>query len=386
VDYAALLAVVAVAFAGAGAATGASLVRDVPSRVAHVLRTGICIVGGDVCRSADAAAEGLDPCIVEERARGAGLTVAIVSLRVGERGEWTVARRSDGTVLITHADDRIAGATGGVGFELGSIQVGASASLDATLSSGEAWELPSIDAAARFLADVRDARRATAPTWRFGDLGEEAAGWVGVEGVGVTLTGAEASARAAAGVRAGRGSRTVYIHAGAELTGPLDLLPGGHGADAGRGTSAAPGGGRTGPLLLAVTRDRAGLRELAFRRVQAGARADEVVETVGRLDLRDARNRALAERLLRIRLPWPPAVAADLRAVLLRTVQTGTVERSVYAVDDRSHDFALAARLAVELGVEASSLDVTRRLVESSAWTRGSPERRRVDCVGEATA
>jgi hypothetical protein len=92
----------------------------------------------------------------------------------------------------------------------------------------------------------------------------------------------------------------------------------------------------------------------------------------------------VAERLLRVRLPWPPAVADDLRAVLLRTLEAGTVERSVYAVDDRSHEFAFAARLAVELGLEASSLDVSRRLVDASAWTRGSPERRRVDCVGDA--
>jgi hypothetical protein len=380
VDYAALLAVVAVAFAGAGAAAGPSLSR-LPATVAHVVRTGICIVGGDVCRSADARADGLRPCIVDERARGGGLTVAIVSLRVGERGEWTVARRSDGTVLVTHADDRIAGVGGGVGFELGGLEVGASGSLDAALATGAAWELPSTAAAARFLADVRARRARPAPTWRFGDLGEEASGWVGVEASGVTLTGAELTTRAAAGVRTGRGTRTVYIDAGTALSAPVDLLPGG--GPAGRGTSDAPGGGRTGPLMLAVTRDRGGLRELSFRRVAAGEDEGEVVETVGRLDLRDPASRAVAERLLRVRLPWPPAIVDDLRAVLQRTLVAGTIERSVYAVEDRSHEFSLAARLAVELGVEASSLDVSRRLVDASAWTRGSPERRRVDCVGE---
>jgi hypothetical protein len=87
--------------------------------------------------------------------------------------------------------------------------------------------------------------------------------------------------------------------------------------------------------------------------------------------------------VLRIRAPWPPAIAADLRAVLRRIGEAGTIERAVYAVDDRSHQFAAGLRLAVELGVEASSVDVARRLVDASAWTQGSPERRRVDCLGE---
>jgi hypothetical protein len=381
VDYAALLALVAVAFAVAGAATG---VASIPARVAHAFRTSLCIVGGDVCRTADARADGLAPCVVAEKAKGAGLTVSVAIVRLGEAGEWSAARRSDGTVLVTRSHDRRAGAGAGVGFELGSIEMGADGTLDAVATTGSAWELPSVDAAARFLRDVRAGRATPPPTWRFGDLGEEAAGGVGVHALGVAVTAAEASWRAAAGVREGRGERTMFVHAGASLTGPLELLPGAAGTGDVRGGAGAPGGGHTGPLLLSVTRDAHGLRELAVRRVQPGARRDEVVETLGRLDLRDATSRALAERLLRVRLPWPPAVAAALRAVLRRMVAVGTIERSVYAVDDRSHELRAGIRLAVELGVEASSVDVTRRLVDASAWTHGSPERRRVDCVGEA--
>jgi hypothetical protein len=382
VDYAALLALVAVAFAGAGAATGLLATRGgagIPARVAHVVRTGICIVGGDVCRPADAAAEGLAPCVVAEKAEGAGLTVSIAVLRLGEKGEWTAARRSDGTVLLTHADDRRAGVTGGLGFELGSVDLGADGSLDVAVTSGEAWELPSVEAAAQFVARVRAGRSRTPPTWRFGDVGEEVRGSVGLTAFSSPLTSVEAGWRTAAGVRVGRGERTVFVHAGAELTGPVDLLPGGNL----RGTSTAPGGGRTGPLLLAVTRDRSGLRELAVRHVTPGASSGQVVETLGRLDLRDPESRALAERLLRVRLPWPPAIATDLQAVLGRMADVGTIERSVYAVEDHSHQFGVKVRLAAELGVEASSVDVMRRLVDASAWTHGSPARRRVDCVGD---
>jgi hypothetical protein len=374
VDYTALLALVAVAFAGAGAATG--LGAGIPARVAHAVRTAICIAGGDVCRSSDAAAEGLAPCIVNERGRGGGLNVSIVSVRFGEHGEWTVSRRSDGTVLVTHDGDRRIGVGGGLGFEFGPVEAGVSASLDGTLATGAAWELPSVASAGEFLAAARDGRRLPAPTWRFGDLGEEVQARAGFDAGGAALTGVEASWRAAAGARVGKGETTLYLHAGVDLTDPLGLLPG----ESQRGTSAAPGGARTGPLLLSLTRDAGGLRELAFRRVQPGVRRDEVVETVGRLDLRDPENRAVADRLLRVRLPWPPTVIRALRDVLLRTVQAGTVERSVYAVDDRSHEFDFAARLAVELGLESSTVDVTRRLVGASAWTHGSPERRRVDC------
>jgi len=105
------------------------------------------------------------------------------------------------------------------------------------------------------------------------------------------------------------------------------------------------------------------------------------VETVARLDLRVEANRAVAERLLRHRAPWPPAVAADLRAALLQAVRAGTVERSVYAVADGSRSFGLAGRLGAEVGLEADYAKVDRRLVSASAWTAGSRERAREDCL-----
>jgi hypothetical protein len=136
-------------------------------------------------------------------------------------------------------------------------------------------------------------------------------------------------------------------------------------------------------VLIALTRDEGGLKELAFRTVAEGTQPGDVTETTARLDLRDPANRAVADRLLRVRLPWPPSVARDLRAVVRRAVTHGTVERAVYAVEDHSHELVAAARLALELGIEAESVDVARRLVDAVAWTRGSPERRRADCVGD---
>jgi hypothetical protein len=57
------------------------------------------------------------------------------------------------------------------------------------------------------------------------------------------------------------------------------------------------------------------------------------------------------------------------------------VERSVYAVTDGSRSLELAARLGAEVGVEAEYAKVDRRLLEASAWTAGSQERAREDCI-----
>jgi hypothetical protein len=372
-DYAALLSVVMVALAGAGAVAGAT---GLPQRVVHAVRTGVCIAAGDVCRSADAAAAGLAPCVTGETVEGRGLAVTIVSVHLGRHGSWTVAQRSDGSVLVTRRNGDRAGLAGGLGFELGPLTASAGGTLDVVVAHGSAWELPSAADAARLLAAVRrgDAP-GVAPTWRFGDAGEEAAGSVQVSAGEFSVTPLEATAGLGDGVRTGRGERTVYIRVHSGLASPFASLPGEV-----RGTSTGPDGGGA-PLLLGVTRDAHGLRELSFRRAERGARPGQVVETVGRLDLRDPANRAAADALLARRLPWPPDTAAALRALVRRTARVGTVERATYAVQDASHDVSAAVKLGVELGFDLSELDVRRRLVAASAWTAGSPERTRADCL-----
>jgi hypothetical protein len=132
--------------------------------------------------------------------------------------------------------------------------------------------------------------------------------------------------------------------------------------------------------MVELTRERGELRELAFRTVEPGASTGEVVETVGRLDLRTPGNRAAVDPLLRWRAPWPPAVARDLRAAALRTVQAGTVERAVYGVREQATKLDLEVRLGVALGIDVARVEVERRLLEASAWTPGSRKRERVDC------
>src|SRR3954470_2961856 len=69
-EYAGLLALIAAVLLGAGMLVGV----DVAAGVVQGIRTGICIVGGDVCRPSDAAAAGLEPCTMGDRSGGSGTT------------------------------------------------------------------------------------------------------------------------------------------------------------------------------------------------------------------------------------------------------------------------------------------------------------------------
>ena len=374
-EYAALLTLVAVALAGAGTVPG---VADVPRRVVHAMRVGLCVVAGDVCVPADAAAAGLPPCLTGERLTGDGLALTVLSLHLAHRGLLTVARRSDGSVLVTRIEDHALGAMSGIAADVGDVglTLDASGTYELSLARGRAWLLPSAGAAAGLVAALRrgDEPRPP-PTWRFGDLGGELAGALGATAVR-SLTAAEASAGGSAGVRVGRGQTTVYVHVHLDGRAPLLDLPRPLGT-----ASDAPHGGGGGPIVVAISRDARGLAEISFRRAEPGPHPGEVVETVGRLDLRDAGNRAAVEPLLGTRLPWPPRVTASLRGVVRRTAQVGTVERLTYALTDRSEHSSASLAAALGLDVQRSSLDVRRRLVEASAWTAGGPERRRVDCL-----
>jgi hypothetical protein len=367
-EYAGLLALIAATFAAAAGTTGAA--GEIANTLAGTVRTGLCLVGGDICRPSDARAAGLQPCTLTESSRGSGAAVTLMSLRVGEHGEWTVASRSDGTAFVTRTEDRTAGVAAGFGAEASplGIELGVGGAYGFTVETGRAWEFPDAAAAARFIAGGDHDLPAT---WRFGDVGTELLAEAGAGLAGAVLSGLEASARAAAGARVGRGRTTLYFRARLEEPAPVSLVGGAR--------SRGPAGG---DLMLELTRDAGGLRELAFRRMERGPRPGRLIETVGRLDLRIPANRAAAAPLLARRLPWPPGVARDLRAVIRRTAQAGVVERAVYAVGDSSRKVEAAVRLGMELGIEVDRVQVTRRLVAASAWTGGSDERERVDCTG----
>jgi hypothetical protein len=365
VEYTAVIGLVGAALAGTGAVVG---LETVGRSVAEVVRTGICIVAGDVCRASDAERAGLAPCTVAESTRGEGLTFTVASIRFGADDEWTASRRSDGSVIVTHGEERRLGGKVGIGVEASPLGLNAEVSgkLDYALTSGRAWEFPDSESARRFLEDP-DREDHVPATWRFGDVGAVVGGET-ESGLGpLTLTEFEATARSAAGARVGRGLTTYYVRTRADSFAGGISLP---------GVDARVEGPSTGDSIVELTLDAAGPREIAFRRVQRGSRDGQVVETVARLDLRDPGNRAAAEPLLE----WGPGVAGELRVLVARAVRSGIVERAVYDVDDDSEGLEIGASLGVSIGVDASETELDRRLVAAQAWTDGSRARDRADC------
>jgi hypothetical protein len=365
-EYTAVLALVAAALAGAGAVVG---LDGVGRAVASGVRTGICIVGGDICRASDAAAAGLSPCTVDERTKGGGAVVSVGWLRLGDAKGVAVALRSDGSVLVTRTHERRGGAGAGIGIDatpLG-IDLGAEASADFAVTSGDAWEFPDAAAAGRFLAG----RSPAPPTWRFGEAADVLGVGAGARLGFVTFGGAEASAHGVVGARVGRGATTLYIRS--RLDAGIKAWTPGHGT--------RTSGPTTGDMVIELTLERGSPRQIAFRRLGRSAGGRRVVDTVARLDLRDPANRAAAASLLARPLPWPTAAVREVRGLLQLAVQRGTVEQSVYDVRDDSGSVELAARLGAELGVDVNKVRVERRLVSASAWIGGSAERAREDCV-----
>jgi hypothetical protein len=369
-EYVGLIALAAALLLVAGAAVG---LGEVGTAVASTVRTGICIVAGDVCRDSDARAAGLEPCTVRQKSTGGGTSFSIAVVQIGGSKGKIVATRSDGSVLVTETDEGHAGRVVGIGLEASPIGVDVGAEVGASVSMlrGKTWEFPDAAAAGRFL---RGEAGDLPPTWHYGEVGGELTAEAKGNLAGVKISSISGSLEGAAGLRVGRGQTTVYARVKAE-TGAKVWLPG----DAGRFPGPA-----TGDLIAELTYEHGAPREIAFRRV-GHAEASHVVDTVARLDLRDPENLRAAAGILAHGLPWTGEVLSDVASLVRLAAQRGTVERSVYDLRNDSSDFALAAKLGYELGLEHEHVDVERRLVAASAWTDGSQERVREDCVGVTT-
>jgi hypothetical protein len=357
----ALLALLASVLAGAGLLVAPPALG---ARIADAVRTAICIVGGDVCRVSDARAEGLEPCPVREDTRGSGGGASIAFLELDGDDALTLTRRSDGSVHVALAGDRQAAVGAGLGTEISPLgaHLLADAAGGARFAEGRSWELPDMAAAARFVQALRTGEPPPAPTWTYREGGGTVAGRMGAEA-------AKGGALAALGRRTGRGRTTWYVSGEIEVDVLGDLA-----------VPAAESASRR--VLIEHTTDAAGPRELLFRVVRPLGR-DRAEEMTGRLDLRDPVNRALAARLIRPRLPAGPAVRRDLKAVVRRIAEDGTVERAAFAVEEDERELEVAAGLGLQLGLRIRRLQRTRRLTDASVWSRAGGVRRRVDCVGE---
>ena len=365
-EYIAILLVAGALLAGAAAVAVA--VPGVGDRVVAAVRTGICIAGGDLCRTADAAAAGLPPCLTRERGDRQDTTIDIAVVRVGGHGEWQLALRSDGGAVVTRLEENEVGGTVGVGVSFSPVGVdaGASATLSAGYRSGRAWRFPGAAAARAFLDGARrDARVSAgrAPDERWDALAGSADAQAAAAVADLARMGVEAGGEAVLGLRRTGATRTVTLDLGSDAPAIAIALP---------GFPAAPGIRRG--VVAELTWVRGVPRELALRAARAGG--DRVEEYTARLDLRDAASRALAERALR------PGDGAALRALAARIGSHGTVERDGYAVTRERHGFSVGGRLGVALGLAHERVTEERRLVDAIAWVNGGPPQRRFDCLG----
>ena len=367
-EYVAILLVVVAALTGA--ATLAVAVPGVGERVVTTVRTGLCIVGGDVCRSSDAIAAGLKPCVTSQRSRRQETTVDIAVVRLGGHGEWQLALRSDGQAVVTRLEENELGGTVGVGltFSPAGVDAAASATLVAGYRGGRAWRFPDARSAGAFLAAAtRDAsaRAARAPNVRWHAINGQADGEASVAIADLARAGISTGASDAIGLRSEGARRTLTLDL--RLDDPLlsGILHG-----------LAPSAGTQRSWVADVSWEGGQARELALR--AATGRAGRQEEYSARLDLRDAGNRAAAERLLQPSTSTP----ADLAALAERMRTHGVIEQAAYSVSEERRGFTVAGKLGLALGLAHHRITAERRLVDAIASIRGGPLQRRFDCTG----
>jgi hypothetical protein len=136
-------------------------------------------------------------------------------------------------------------------------------------------------------------------------------------------------------------------------------------------------------VIVEYTFNHDGPRELAFRNAYPSDLGNKLTETVARLDLRDAGNRAVAQTLIDTPLPWPPSVLGHLHEVMARIDTHGTVETTVSEVKDSSRGVSGHISDEVAFGFAGTLIDVHKQLVSAYARTNGSLARDRFDCLGD---
>lgn len=361
-EYVAILAIVVLLLA-AGAAVASPAVGE---KVIAAVRTGICIVGGDVCRRADAAAAGLAPCLTGERWRRQDTTLDIAIVRLGGHGEWQLAVQSDGRATVTRLEENEGGLTAGAGVTFSPLGVEAEVEGALTLGyrGGQAWRFASTREAAAFLARAeRDAawREARPPAVRWRAVTAGADGEAGAAFRDLARAGLRIGADAAIGLRTEGARRTLTLEADHRDLALFGDLPGHRGAGAGGGSAVAE-----------LTWEGGVLRELAVR--TATGDAERIDEYVARLPLDDAADRAVAGAVLR------PG-AAGLDALAAHIAREGVLEHAAYAVSERRSGLSVSGRLGIALGLEHERVAGERRLVDATTMVRGGPPQKRFDCL-----
>lgn len=371
-DYVALLCLVAVVLTAAGAAAGRlPAVGGLPAAVLRQVQVALCLVGGDVCRDADARAMGLAPCVVrsdrfERRWSASGFVLSAFQAHGS-----SIERRSDGRITVAVSHDRQGGAGSRTGARLGPVGASAGGEVTAGWRSGMAWELDGPAALRRFLARAPSPHRLEHDAdWRRRDLPPPdvrylaGGGSVRLDAIveaGVVVPLVTAGAEAALGRRTDRrGTAWFFDVPGAAATALGGSLP-------------EVELGRAGPWSAEVAADRDGrARTLTLRSRATTPRRDEEVELTRTIDLGSAEAAAAARDLLDPERALPAA---------RRLTSLGSLQRDVYRVRelDSAPDVELSALVA---GIGHTDARTQRRLVRSTVTPAAGATVRRADCLG----
>jgi hypothetical protein len=374
-EYVGVLALVAVVLAGAATAVAAP---DLPRAVVRSLKLGLCLVGGDVCRARDAAARGLDPCVVagEDRTSRTGMTMII---RAGGHRRYAIERRSDGSYVVTAFDGQDIGKDVVPHLKLGAgFRIGGDGRFGIGWASGKAWELPDRAALDALLARVPNrydlanklaelARVVPTPPVRYqrvdggftGELGLE----VGDDTHSTRPSRATADLRAALGRRIGPDGTTWYFEVSGTAGGALaEALPGFDGAGAAQVVEWHTGRPPAIALRTSTLSDGRAVDRVARLRLDHPG------------DVEAVRRYAL-ERLSPV---GARVAAADLAR---RIAARGTVERLTYEQEREETGFDYELELGLAIGAEHTNTTIRRRLVDAEVVTAGRTARR-VDCLG----
>ena len=393
-EYAAVIAVLAVVLALGGVAAAGEGAR-VTDAVGSGVRRALCVVLGGDCFGPG----GPQPCVVAADQRSRELSGQIAVFRLGDGRAVLREQRADGSVVVTVVQGQRFGAALTVGGILTingkGLKTGGEAGADGRGAYTRTWTVPDAATADRLVARLADddapvagmtvmlARLATrrgepgpAPDARTVELGAGVQGDAALRAVGL---GGQARLLGAAtvGVRADRdGTRTVLLRQDGELTAtltaPLGALAGGLPARTGVELSFDRAGDPVA-LTLRALRGVHGAAQLGPYDAEGGSR----LELEARLDLTDPAARALAGRLVRgLRSADGDALAAA-RALAARVADHARVDLRL--LDTERSERTRGVRLGAA-GGEVLTVDESARLVAAVGREPGLGWRRRLDC------
>lgn len=364
IEYVGALLLLAVALAGSAVAIGdPGIARAVVAK----LRLGLCIVGMDVCTPEDAAARGLEPCLLSSERREETGGVSFLNFRVGATDVWTAERRSDGTILLRAAGGSQVDATAGFGFTFIRTKVGGSASAGLSFASGRTWRVTEAQLARIIERTHGDPSEIThldlertlgAPADDYREAGGSATAALGID-EDADLPSGSGTGRSTLGRRTSRdGTVTWYVDAG--------------GAGAALVNELIPGVRVSGHAGAEYRQSDPPVLTLRY--------GGDHTETTLTLPLRTPEDRAAADRVIGFEprdplLPW--------RDLVNRIRARGTVQRNRY--EDASDTDGWAAELALgeKLGLDHHITTSSRTLVAADILNGAFPARRE-DCLGGA--